>query len=89
MKGQFLKQSSFLSFLRSNTLEQLEFKLEKIIGILKPTGKIRKKMLKLHIKYFELKLQIKIFFNPKLLILFFRFKNASYCQEDTNSRPVF
>ena len=34
---QFLKQNAFLTcswrFLRSNTLEQLEFKLEKIIGI--------------------------------------------------------
>ena len=29
-------------FLRSNALEQLEFKLEKIIGIKKPTGKVKK-----------------------------------------------
>ena len=41
---QFLKLNAFLTcswrFLRSNTLEQ--FKLEKIIGIQKPTGKVKK-----------------------------------------------
>ena len=40
------QQNAFLTcswrFLRSNTLEQLEFKLEKVIGIQKPTGKFRK-----------------------------------------------
>ena len=30
-------------FLRSNTLEQVEFKVEKIIDIQKPTEKVRKK----------------------------------------------
>ena len=43
---QFLKQNTFLTFSqrfhRSNTLEQLEFKLEKIIGIQKLAGKVRK-----------------------------------------------
>jgi len=38
---QFLKQNAFLTyfsrFLRSNTLEQLDFELEKIIVMLKPT----------------------------------------------------
>jgi hypothetical protein len=41
-----MKQNNFLTcfwrFLRSNTLEQLEFKLEKITGIYKRTGKVRK-----------------------------------------------
>ena len=43
---QFLKQNIFQlipdRFNRTNKLEQLEFKLEKIIGIQKPTRKIRK-----------------------------------------------
>ena len=43
---QFLKQNAPLTyswrFLRSNTLEQLKFKLDKIIWIQKPTGKVRK-----------------------------------------------
>ena len=34
--------TGFWRFLRSNKLEQLEFKLEKIIGIEKPAGKVRK-----------------------------------------------
>ena len=44
---QLLKQNVFLTcswrFLRSlcNTLEQFKFKLEKIIGIKKPAGKVR------------------------------------------------
>ena len=42
----FLKQNAFLTcfwrFLRPNILEQLEFKLEKIIGIQKSVGKVRK-----------------------------------------------
>ena len=40
---QFLKQNVFLTcswrIIRSNTLEQFKFKLEKIIGIQKPTEK--------------------------------------------------
>ena len=43
---QFLKQNAFLTcswrFLRSNELEELEFKLEKNIGIYKHAGKFRK-----------------------------------------------
>ena len=48
VKGQnmFLKKNAFLTrwwiFLRYNTLEELEFRVEKIIGIQKPTGKVRK-----------------------------------------------
>ena len=48
VKGQniFLKKNAFLTcswiFFRSNTLEELEFRVEKIIGIQKPTGKVRK-----------------------------------------------
>ena len=42
---QFLKQNVFLTYFwggfRTKILEQLEFKLEKIIGIYKPTGKVR------------------------------------------------
>ena len=47
VKGQnmFWKQNAFLTcswmFLIFNRLEQLEFKLEKIIGIYKPLGKVR------------------------------------------------
>ena len=43
---QFFKQNFFFTcswrFLRSNLLEQLKFKLEKIIGIQKSAGKVRK-----------------------------------------------
>ena len=43
---QFLKQNVFLTcswrFVRSNTLQQLKFKWEKLIGNSKPTGKVRK-----------------------------------------------
>ena len=43
---QYLKQNAFLTyfgrFLRSNTLEQLELKLEKIIKVQKHDGKDRK-----------------------------------------------
>jgi len=48
VKGQnnFWKHNAFLTcswrFLRSNKLEQLEFKLAKIIGIEKHAGKVRK-----------------------------------------------
>ena len=46
---QILKTNAFLTyswrFLRSNKLEQLGFKLEKIIWILKPAGKVRKGIL--------------------------------------------
>ena len=49
---QFLKRNTFFTcfcrLLRSNTLEQLEFKLEKLIGISKPTGKVRKIVNLLH-----------------------------------------
>ena len=42
---QFLKHNALLTyswrFFRPKILEQLEFKLEKIIGIYKPTGKVR------------------------------------------------
>ena len=43
---QFLKKNAFLTcswrFLRSNTLEQLGFKLEQIFWIWKPSEKVRK-----------------------------------------------
>ena len=43
---QCLKQNAYFTyswrFLRSNTIEQLKFKLEKIIWIQKPTGKVKK-----------------------------------------------
>ena len=47
---QFLATECFFNFcpwkfIISNKLEQLEFKLEKIIGIVKHTGKVRKRIL--------------------------------------------
>ena len=48
VKGQnnFWQQNAFLTcsmrFFRLNILEQLEFKLEKNVGIQKPAGKVRK-----------------------------------------------
>ena len=46
-----MKQNGFLTyswrFLRSNELEQLQFKLEKIIGIQKHAGKAKKKLFQL------------------------------------------
>ena len=54
VKGQYVVHTIFeiecfltcsWRFLRYNTLEQLEFKLEKIFGIQKPTGKVRKQMI--------------------------------------------
>ena len=38
-------------FLRSDTLEHFKFKLEKTIGIQKPTGKVRKIKPSLHLHY--------------------------------------
>ena len=50
MSEQFLKQNAFLTcslmFLRSNTLEQFKFKLEKITGIQKHAGKVKKKKIR-------------------------------------------
>ena len=47
MSEHFMKQNTsspcYWMFLRSNTLEQYRFKLKKIIGIQKPTGKVRKR----------------------------------------------
>ena len=46
VKDHFLKQNALLTcswrFLRSNILQQLEFRLEKNIGIYKSAGKVRK-----------------------------------------------
>ena len=40
---QFLKQNAFLTcYRRFHTLEQIKIRLEKIIGIQKPTGKVKK-----------------------------------------------
>ena len=53
MSEQCLKQNAFLTcslmFLRSNTLEQFKFKLEKITGIQKHAGKVKKKKDKIFI----------------------------------------